>query len=158
MNTDGSGSTRDCYGCNQARFHGGEGEGQRRGAPSPVAEARAAAESRIRLIQARKCLTGCRQRVCLVAYGWSQSASHLHWSPRISSFRFWRARILCEGGLWSWLRSHATVRLRLRHRLLLPMASHCGELTAHCFLGPPACHASPVLAPSLAGERHIVRR
>jgi hypothetical protein len=51
---------------------------------------------------------------------WSQSASHMHWSPRISSFRFWKARILREEGLWIWWRSHATVRLRLRHRFLYP--------------------------------------
>lgn len=100
-----------------------------------MAKTRAAVESRIRRIQSRKYLTGCRQRVCLAAYGVYGSGErsalnsrrgvglslpHTCTSHRGSARSVLEARILCERGLWIWWRSHATVRLRLRHRFLYP--------------------------------------
>jgi hypothetical protein len=48
------------------------------------------------------------------------SLPHICTGHRGSARSVLEARILCEGGLWIWWRSHATVRLRLRHRFLYP--------------------------------------
>jgi hypothetical protein len=137
-----------------------------------MTETHAAVESRVRRIQSRKCLTGYQQRVHLALYGVcgsversalnsrrgvSLSLPHACTGYRESARSVLEARILCEGGLWIWWRSHATVRLRQRHRFLYLWPRIAG-IDRSFASRPSSVSCTPILAPSLAGERHIVRR